>query len=135
MIQYLDKVKSAGSNAKGTHYRAACPVHNGKDRNLLVTERQDGSWFCHCFVCNADTKEVKDVLGIPWGEIDPKYLKPSKGDRPRYKNGEDQRLTDLSLIQEYDKNGPMVHTDIEAYERAKGRMRDFNNKMEDWMNG
>lgn len=134
MIQYLDKVKSAGSNAKGTHYRASCPVHDGRDRNLLVTERPDGSWFCKCFVCGAVTKDVKEVLRLSWSDIDPKY-NTDKQSRPSYKGGKEQRMKDKYLIEICESSGFTTHTDRIAYQKAKARLQVFNNKMKDWMNG
>jgi uncharacterized C2H2 Zn-finger protein len=132
MIQYLDKVKSAGSSGKGKSYRAACPVHDGRDRNLLVTERPDGSWFCKCFVCGAVTRDVKDALRLSWSDINPEY-KCDNQSRPVYKGGKDQRMKDKYLIQICELNGFSTHTDKIAYQKAKARLQVFNDKMKEWM--
>lgn len=55
----------------GKKYRAPCPVHDGKDMNLMISERADGSVGCHCFVCGANGLAVVDALGVNRDELFP----------------------------------------------------------------
>ena len=75
ILESLDKVTTAGQSK----WRAACPVHGGKHRNLMVSERSDGSVGVHCFVCGADGVALCNALGLPIAEIfspDSKYERP-----------------------------------------------------------
>jgi hypothetical protein len=65
VLNALDNVRKVGADK----WRAACPVHNGKDRNLLVSERGDGSVGAHCFVCGATGPDVVQSLGVNIKEI------------------------------------------------------------------
>lgn len=53
----------------GDKYRAPCPHHGGKDMNLIISERDDGSVGCYCFVCHANGLQVCDALGVDRKEL------------------------------------------------------------------
>ena len=63
----------------GKKFRAPCPVHDGKDMNLMISERDDGSVGAHCFVCGANGLAVVDALGVDRNELFPTNL---EYDRP-----------------------------------------------------
>ena len=76
ILQRLERVQQAGKS----RWRAPCPVHQGKDRNLIVSERTDGSVGAHCFVCGAGGPELVEALGLPIKEIfspDSDYVRPA----------------------------------------------------------
>ena len=56
----------------GKKFRAPCVVHDGKDFNLMISERSDGSVGCYCFVCHANGLDVVDALGLDRSELFPK---------------------------------------------------------------
>ena len=58
VLNNLSKTRKAGANK----WRAPCPVHNGKDYNLMVSEREDGSIGVYCFVCGAKEHDLADAL-------------------------------------------------------------------------
>lgn len=63
----------------GKKFRAPCPVHDGKDMNLMISERDDGSVGAYCFVCGANGLAVCDALGVDRKELfpaDQDYKKP-----------------------------------------------------------
>lgn len=63
----------------GKKFRAPCPVHDGKEMNLMISERTDGSVGAHCFVCGANGLAVVDALGVDRKELFP----PDDGYRPQ----------------------------------------------------
>ena len=75
VLARLDRVSPAGKDK----WRSPCPVHNGKDRNLMISERSDGSVGVHCFVCGADGPKLCEAIGLPLKEIfspDNDYVAP-----------------------------------------------------------
>ena len=75
ILARLEKVQPAGQNK----WRAVCPVHGGKNRNLMISERSDKSVGIHCFVCGATGLDLMDTLGMPVSEIfspDSNYVRP-----------------------------------------------------------
>ena len=75
ILARLEKVKIAGQDK----WRAVCPVHGGKNRNLMISERSDKSVGIHCFVCGATGLDLMDTLGMPVSEIfspDSNYVRP-----------------------------------------------------------
>jgi hypothetical protein len=120
-VMRLDNVRKTGHS-----YRAACPVHNGKDRNLLVNMK-NGEVFAHCFVCHANTFEVAKELGVKGDNINQLPI-------PRY--SKDQRTFDRYMIEICEKEGldNMRYSDRKKYRECKMRMDNFNNKMKEYMN-
>lgn len=112
-------------------YRAPCPVHQGKDRNLKVTQAQDGTWLAYCFVCGCNQNDVAKVLGIPFEDIYPDYEKKDTS-KPRYPKGCDMEL-DRNLIEIHEANPTDLYSDYKAYKQAKARFTNFNEKMKEWM--
>lgn len=120
-INRLDNVRKTGAS-----YRCSCPVHNGKDRNLLVNMR-DGQVFAYCFVCQANTYEVAKELRI----------QPEQRDKlpiPRYTK--DQRTFDKYMIEICEADGldNLSYSDRKKYRECKMRMDNFNNAVRKWMN-
>jgi hypothetical protein len=75
ILARLEKVRSAGQDK----WRAVCPVHGGKHRNLMISERPDRSVGVHCFVCSATGVDLMETLGMPVSEIfspDSNYVRP-----------------------------------------------------------
>lgn len=63
----------------GKKWRAPCPVHDGKDLNLMLSERSDGSVGGYCFVCGANAVDVALALGLDKKEVfspDSEYRPP-----------------------------------------------------------
>lgn len=65
VLNALDNVRKSGKDK----WRAACPVHNGKDRNLMISERSDGSVGVYCFVCGAGGLDITEAIGVSNKEI------------------------------------------------------------------
>ena len=65
ILNALPKTRTAGDHK----WRAPCPVHQGKDLNMMLSERSDGSVGVHCFVCGATGIEVVEALGLPVKEL------------------------------------------------------------------
>jgi len=55
----------------GKKFRAPCPVHDGKDFNMMISERSDGSVGAYCFVCGASGLSLVDALGVNRSELFP----------------------------------------------------------------
>lgn len=75
ILNSLDRVRKSGRNK----WRAPCPVHGGKDLNMIISERSDGSVGAHCFVCGANGVDLVDNLALDRSEIfapDSEYKKP-----------------------------------------------------------
>ena len=75
ILARLEKVQPVGQDK----WRAVCPVHGGKHRNLMVSERPDRSVGVHCFVCGASGVDLMETLGMPVSEIfspDSNYVRP-----------------------------------------------------------
>lgn len=58
ILPLLSKVKRFGKT-----YRFPCPIHQGKDNNMVMSER-DGVIGIHCFVCNANGVDLCRHLGL-----------------------------------------------------------------------
>ena len=67
ILNALDNTRKVGKDK----YRAPCPVHNGTDRNLMISERRDGSVGAYCFVCGANGLDVVDSLMLNKSELFP----------------------------------------------------------------
>ena len=65
ILNALPKIRPTGERK----WRAPCPVHQGKDLNMMLSERNDGSVGVHCFVCGATGIEVVEALGLPVKEL------------------------------------------------------------------
>jgi len=132
MIDYLDNVRKAGVDV----WRASCPVHQGKDRNLKVTHTKDGAYIAYCFVCGVNQNDVARELRIPLAEIYPDY-KPDKTSRPSYPagnyRGKEQMRFDRLVIEEYNATREPSLQDRQAYKLAKARFERYNEKMQNWM--
>jgi hypothetical protein len=75
ILARLEKVQPLGQDK----WRSVCPVHGGKHRNLMISERPDRSVGVHCFVCGATGVDLMETLGMPLSEIfapDSNYVRP-----------------------------------------------------------
>lgn len=95
ILDRLDKVKQ-----QGTQYYSRCPVHQGDNQNLGITEK-DGKVLIHCFNCNATGLEVVEALGLPIGALFTDTLKPSNKKRFSVA-ARDKALEDAYFIEIYD---------------------------------
>lgn len=76
ILNQFPKVRNAGQSK----WRVPCPVHGGKDFNMMISERNDGSVGAHCFVCGANGIQMIEALGLPMKEIfapDSEYVRPA----------------------------------------------------------
>ena len=65
ILARLDHVRKSGRNK----WRTPCLVHNGKDLNMIISERSDGSVGAYCFVCGASAVDLADTLGLERSEV------------------------------------------------------------------
>lgn len=136
MLDYLDRVRKAGLD----RWRAPCPVHNGKDRNLAITLKPDGTYVAYCHVCGCNQNDVAQTLRIPLQEIYPDYRKPEKNSRPVYPagnyRGKEQMIFDRNLIEIYESDtGQKTYSDYKVYKESKARFDTYNKNMREWING
>lgn len=91
ILNALPKTRPAGERK----WRAPCPVHQGKDFNMMLSERSDGSVGVHCFVCGATGIEVVEALGLPVKELfaeDTSYQPPKINRKMREQAMEDEMV-------------------------------------------
>lgn len=136
MLDYLERVRKSGANS----WRAPCPVHNGKDRNLAIDLKPDGTYVAYCFVCGCNQNDVAQTLRIPFEVIYPDYKKPDKNGKPVYPkgnyHGKEQMIFDKNMIEEYESDtGQKTYKDHLAYKQSKARFNRFNEKMREWIDG
>lgn len=135
MLDYLERVRKSGAD----RWRAPCPVHNGKDRNLAITLKPDGTYVAYCHVCGCNQNDVAKSLRIPMQVIYPDYKKPEDTGRPVYPRGNyhgiEQLRYDRYLIEIYESHNKHTYKDMMAYKQSKARFNRFNEKMQEWMNG
>ena len=132
MIDYLENVRKAGADV----WRASCPVHRGKDRNLKVTHTQDDAYIAYCFVCGCNQNDVARELRIPFSELYPDY-KEEKTTQPKYPNGnyrgKEQMRFDRMVIEQYERTREPTLADRNVYKLSLARFKRYNEKMQDWM--
>ena len=95
VLAKLDKYRPAGESK----WRCPCPVHNGNDFNMMLSERRDGSVGVHCFVCGATGTELMEVLGLPMKELfaeDSGYVRPAVTTKMREQKLEDEIVLDIA---------------------------------------
>jgi hypothetical protein len=118
----LDNVRKSG-NAK---WRAPCPVHKGKDRNLMISERSDGSVGCYCFVCGAGGPDVMQSLGLDLKEI---FAPDSKYERPVItKKMQEEETMDRLVIEMAKVNPPKTLEDTRRVQLAQARLEGIQGK-------
>lgn len=89
ILDRLDKYRQIGEKK----YRAPCPVHQGKNLNMMISERSDRSVGVHCFVCGATGMEVVEALGLPVKELfaeNSEYVPPRVTSKMRQQEAEDE---------------------------------------------
>jgi len=122
ILNKLPKYKASGQNK----WRAPCPVHEGKDLNMIISEDETGKVGMHCFVCNANGVEVVQALGLPMAELFPPddgYSRPAITARMQSKCLEDQIF--VSIYDEEAKNRSMTLIEKRQYRAAKARIEGF----------
>ena len=118
----LDNVRKSG-NSK---WRAPCPVHKGKDRNLMISERSDGSVGCYCFVCGAGGPDVMQSLGLDLKEI---FAPDSEYQRPVItKKMQEEEKMDRLVIEMAKVNPPKTLEDTRRVQLAQARLEGIQGK-------
>lgn len=118
----LDNVRKSG-NSK---WRAPCPVHKGKDRNLMISERSDGSVGCYCFVCGAGGPDVMQSLGLDLKEI---FAPDSEYQRPVItKKMQEEETMDRLVIEMAKVNPPKTLEDTRRVQLAQARLEGIQGK-------
>lgn len=121
----LTKYKKVGEGK----YRAPCPVHDGKDNNLMISESPDGKIGCHCFVCGANGLDVVGALGLSPAELFPPE---DKYERPVVTKKMIEQLTqDKLIVMMYESDsGSKSLADRRRYRQAKARIAGIEEKIE-----
>lgn len=89
----------------GDKYRAPCPVHDGKDFNLMLSERSDGSVGAYCFVCGSTGLAVVDALSVDRKELFPPesdYQRPVITREMQTTYAQDQMIIAMCNAKPYD---------------------------------
>ena len=122
----LERLRKSRPSGQGK-YRAPCPVHEGKDFNLMLSEDPTGKVGCHCFVCGANGIAVVEALGLPVAELFPPndgYVQPVITGRMREEKLQDQIFCDI-----YDRESEsrtMTLEEKRRYRKAKARIEGLN---------
>lgn len=127
ILDRLPKVRSAGQGK----YRAPCPVHQGKDFNLMLSEDETGKVGCHCFVCGANGISVVEALGLPISELFPPdsgYVRPVVTKQMKAQKLEDEIFCDIYSSEESSR--AMTLQEKRLYRRAKARIEGVNQKLD-----
>lgn len=127
ILNKLPKFKTSGPNK----WRAPCPVHNGKDLNMIVSEDETGKVGMHCFVCNANGVEAVQALGLPLAELFPPddgYTRPAITERMQSKCLEDKIF--VSIFDDEATKRSMTLKEKRQYRAAKARIEGFAQKKE-----
>lgn len=104
----------------GKKWRAPCPVHDGKDLNLMLSERSDGSVGGYCFVCGANAVDVADALGVDKKEVfapDSEYKRPVIS-----REMEQHEREDKLVIMMAEQNPPQTLADKRRVKLAHARL-------------
>ena len=123
ILERLPKSRPSGQGK----YRAPCPVHEGKDFNLMLSEDPTGKVGCHCFVCGANGIAVVEALGLPVAELFPPddgYVQPVITGRMR-----EEKLVDQIFCDIYERDSESRSMTLEEkrrYRKAKARIEGFN---------
>lgn len=76
VLNHFDKVRKSGPDK----WRVPCPVHGGKDLNMVISDDGGGSVGVWCFVCGAKDDDLADALMIDrkhfYKTLDGDYQKP-----------------------------------------------------------
>tara|TARA_R110000823_G_scaffold203197_1_gene334035 strand:+ start:6212 stop:6616 length:405 start_codon:yes stop_codon:yes gene_type:complete len=101
ILSRLDKVSPSGQQK----WRCACPVHGGTNKNMMISERSDGSVGVHCFVCGATGVQLMETLGLKLSEIfapDSDYVRPAVTAKMNNQLMEDEMVLMISKAAEED---------------------------------
>ena len=60
VLNQFERVRKSGTNK----WRVPCPVHGGKDFNMIISDDGGGSVGVWCFVCGAKDDDLADALMI-----------------------------------------------------------------------
>lgn len=123
----LDNVRQSGK----AKWRAPCPVHKGKDRNLMISERSDGSVGCYCFVCGAGGPDVMQSLGLDLKEIfapDSEYRRPVITKKMQEEEKMDRLVVEMAKV-----TPPTTLADKRRVQLAEARLEGIQGKRDQLM--
>lgn len=126
ILNKLPKYRAQGGN----RFRAPCPVHQGKDFNLLLSEDPTGKVGAHCFVCGANGLAVVDALGLSSAELfppDDHYQRPVVTKAMKERRLEAQCYIDI--YQEESKKRRMTLEEKRGYKKAQAQVAGINSKI------
>lgn len=110
----------------GKNWRAPCPVHDGKDRNLVVFDNADGSVGCYCHVCGATGLAVVDAISVPRKELWPAdngYERPVFTREMKITEAQDQLVAAMADNRPWDS---LTLADKRRVRLAKSRLESFD---------
>ena len=119
ILNALPKIRSDGKSK----WRAPCPVHDGKNLNLMISERPDGSVGCYCFVCGANGLAVVDALSVDRQELfapDDGYERPAISREMLITEAQDKLVIAMAMNQ---KDSYMTLQDKRRLKLAKERLQ------------
>lgn len=120
ILAALPKSRPAGQGK----YRAPCPVHQGKDFNLMLSEDATGKVGCHCFVCGANGLAVVDALGLSTSELFPPddgYVRPVYTEKMKHQKIEDSMYQ--SIFNDEKQKRPMTLEERRRNRKAEARLK------------
>lgn len=126
ILNKLPKFRSQGGNK----FRAPCPVHDGKDFNLLLSEDATGKVGAHCFVCGANGLAVVNALGLSSAELfppDDHYQRPAVTTQMKNKKLEAQCFIDI--YREESKKRPMTLEEKRGLKKAQALVAGVDSKI------
>lgn len=127
ILDSLPKSRPAGQGK----YRAPCPVHNGKDFNLMLSEDASGKVGCHCFVCGANGLAVVEALGLSTSELFPPedgYVRPMVTEKMKSQKIEDSIYQ--SIYADESKNRRMTLEERRRNRKAEARLEGIRQMQE-----
>ena len=100
----------------GNGYKAACPHHGGKDANLAIWTRDDGTIGTKCYSHGCDRKDVIEATGHTLADILParthKEVKTHRKAVNKHKLIADTRIELLIILQHLDASYKKMFTDL-----------------------
>jgi hypothetical protein len=95
-------------------------VHGGKDLNMIVSERSDGSVGAYCFVCGASGIDLVDHLGLERSEVfapDSEYKAPVITKKMQSEEMQDKMIIAMAQV-----NPPVTLADKRRVQLAHSRL-------------
>ena len=122
VLARLDRVRKSGTNK----WRTPCLVHGGKDMNMIVSERSDGSVGAYCFVCGASAVDLADTIGLDRSEV----FAPDSGYKPPVitRQMESEEKQDRMILAMAAVNPPVTLADKRRVQLAHSRLEGIQAK-------